>query len=387
MRRAAVVAALAVVTHVSVAVPAAGAQEPTPTVTLRADPSTFEFPGTTTLKGRISPPSEDQVVQILDHEGRIRAEALTNAEGRYKTKLSPRSNATLTSQWGPAISEPVKVRVRAVVATHLEDVRLFGKAHAHGRVRPTHRGARVTLVLLRAGHVVARHRVGLRDGQWFSTRFRIKKPGTYRARVRFDDEDHAPGLDFSTFRSTPLPALAQGASGDYVLLLERRLRALHYFLRGVDRRYDHRTSDAVRAFNKVQRRDRVGSVSESTWRALADPRRAHPRSKTKGFHWEVDQTRQVLLGVTDGKVTSIIHASTGAGGATRDGVFHVFRKVNGYSGNRLYYPSYFDGLRALHGWPEVPTYPASHGCVRLPMWTARPVYDRTPIGTEVRVYH
>ena len=387
MRRAATVAVLAVVAHVSVAVPSAGAQEPAPEVTLRAKPTTFEHPGTTTLRGRISPPSKEQVVQIIDGEGHIRAEALTDAEGRYQTKLSPRANATLTAQWLSAISEPVRVRVRAAVETHLRNVRLFGRARAYGRVRPSHRGGRVAVVLLRAGNVVARHRVRLRDGQWFSTRFRIRKPGTYRARARFDDADHAPGLDHSSFRTTRLPALSQGSTGDYVLALERRLRALHYFLKGVDRRYDHRTADAVRAFNKVQGRERVGSVTESTWRALADPRRAHPRSKAKGFHWEVNQTKQILIGVKNGKVTSIIHVSTGAGGATRDGVFHVFRKVNGYSGGGLYYPSYFDGLRALHGWREVPTYPASHGCVRLPMWTAKAVYDRSPIGTQVRVYH
>jgi N-acetylmuramoyl-L-alanine amidase len=365
----------------------ARAQEPTPTVTLKANPQTFEFPGTTTLSGRISPPAKDQLVQIFDKEGRLRAEATTNAEGRYEVKLSPRSNAVLRAHWTTALSDPVRVRVRAVVETHLTDVRLFGRARVSGNVRPAHRGSRVVVKLLREGNVVARHRVRLREGRWYSTRFRIRKPGTYRARARFDDTDHAPGQDSSTFRTTPLPSLSQGSRNGFVRLLERRLRQLHYHIKGVNRRFDHRTADAMRAFNKVQGRTRVGSVSESTWRALADPRRPHARSKTNGWHWEVNQSKQVLYGVRDGKVRSVIHVSTGAGGATHDGVFHVFRKTAGYSGNRLYYPSYFDGLRALHGWPEVPTYPASHGCVRLPMWTATWVYDRSPIGTEVRIYH
>jgi N-acetylmuramoyl-L-alanine amidase len=387
VRRVATAVVMAAVAHLSVAATGAAAQQQPPEVTLRAEPKSFDFPGTTTLRGRISPPSEDQVVQIIDGGGRVRAEAVTDADGRYRTKLSPRASATLTAQWLSAISEPVRIRVRALVGVSLRDVRLFGKARAHGRVRPTHRGARVAVALLRSGNVVARHRPRLKDGQWFSTRFRIRKPGTYRVRARFDDADHAPGVARSSSRTTLLPSLSEGSTGDYVLALERRLRALHYFLKGVDRRYDHRTADAIRAFNKIQRRERVGNVTESTWRALADPRRANPRSKTNGFHWEVDQTRQVLIGVKDGRARIIIHVSTGAGGATRDGVFHVFRKVNGYSGGGLYYPSYFDGLRALHGWSEVPTYPASHGCVRLPMWTAKSVYNRSPIGTQVRVYH
>ena len=34
----------------------------------------------------------------------------------------------------------------------------------------------------------------------------------------------------------------------------------------------------------------------------------------------------------------------------------------------LYYPSYFLRGFAVHGYVDVPTYPASHGCVRIPIW-------------------
>jgi lipoprotein-anchoring transpeptidase ErfK/SrfK len=154
-----------------------------------------------------------------------------------------------------------------------------------------------------------------------------------------------------------------------------------------DRRFDFRTADAVIAFNKVQGRTRVGYVTESTWRALASPRRPRPRSAATGLHVEVDKTKQVLYLVRDGAVTSIVHVSTGRlEGWTREGAFRVYRKIAGYSGGRLYYPSYFDGLRAIHGWPEVPPYPASHGCVRVPMWTAQYLFARIPMGTMVRIY-
>jgi lipoprotein-anchoring transpeptidase ErfK/SrfK len=95
----------------------------------------------------------------------------------------------------------------------------------------------------------------------------------------------------------------------------------------------------------------------------------------------------VLYMVRDGIISNIVHVSTGRlPGWTREGVFRVYRKIAGYSGGRLYYPSYFDGLRAIHGWPEVPPYPASHGCVRVPMWTATYLYSRIPMGTLVRIY-
>jgi lipoprotein-anchoring transpeptidase ErfK/SrfK len=36
----------------------------------------------------------------------------------------------------------------------------------------------------------------------------------------------------------------------------------------------------------------------------------------------------------------------------------------------LYNPVYFHGGIAVHGAPSVPNYPASHGCVRIPMHIA-----------------
>ena len=162
---------------------------------------------------------------------------------------------------------------------------------------------------------------------------------------------------------------------------------LHYRLAGTDRRYDFRTADAVVAFHKVNRMARTYVVDAATWRRLADPVTPRARFDWRGFHFEVDQTRQVLYTVEDGEVTNVLHVSTGAGGATHDGRFRVYRKLAGYSPNRLYYPSYFDGLRALHGWTEVPTYAASHGCVRIPYWNAQWVFGLASYGTRVAIYH
>jgi peptidoglycan hydrolase-like protein with peptidoglycan-binding domain len=189
-------------------------------------------------------------------------------------------------------------------------------------------------------------------------------------------------------RSTPLPTLRMGSRGVFVGLLERRLASLHYRLVGIDRSFDLRTADAVMAFRKVQRMQRTTVVDASVWRRLADPIVPHPRVKTGGFHIEVDQTRQVLYTVDDGAVTNIMHVSTGKPSTpTRDGSFFVDRKLAGYSAHLLYYPSYFDGNRAIHGWPDVPSYAASHGCVRVPFWNAQWIFGLTPIGTRVVVYH
>jgi len=152
--------------------------------------------------------------------------------------------------------------------------------------------------------------------------------------------------------------------------------------------FDYRTADAVMAFRKVQGMTRVQTVDAATWRALGLPKTFAPRDRSDGFHIEVDQTRQVLVTVRDGQAENIIHVSTGKPSTpTRDGSFHVYSKLAGYSPKRLYYPSFFDGERAIHGWTDVPTYAASHGCVRIPYWVTRWMFDQDPIGTPVLIYH
>jgi hypothetical protein len=269
----------------------------------------------------------------------------------------------------------------------MSPVRLFDEVVVRGETTPAQADVQIEVVLIRSGRGVASRTVATGAAGGFSTSFRVLDPGSYRARATVRTAG-LEGTAVSDRDVTPLPRLSSGSRGVYVELLERRLVELHYRLAApTDGRYDFRTADAVVAFHKVQRMPRSFSVDERTWRALADPRHPHPRRDWRGFHIEVDQTRQVLYTVEDGEVTNVLHVSTGAGGATNDGAFRVFRKIAGYSGGRLYYPSYFDGLRALHGWPEVPTYPASHGCVRIPYWNAQWVFGLATFGTRVVIYH
>lgn len=356
-------------------------------VTLKASRTHLAFGRSTTLSGRVSPPQPNQQVQIIDQHGKTRATTRTNAQGRYSVKLSPRENAKVRARWLAAISDPVHLRVRPLLTVHLRKVRLFGRARIKGSLRPAHPGAAVKLTIFREGRRVGSRRADLKKGRWFAGHFKVRKPGDYRVKATFDDPDHVFVGEHTTRKSPFLPNLSDGSTGPYVKLLERRLRQLQYHVPDPNRSFDYRTVDAVVAFNKVQGRSRVGSVNASTWYALARPFRPRPRASTPRIHIEVDQTRQVLYVVRRGRIDDTIHVSTGAGGGTFDGVWHVYRKIAGYSPHRLYYPSYYEGSRAIHGWPEVPTYPASHGCIRAPYWTAKWIFRIADIGREVRIYH
>jgi hypothetical protein len=328
------------------------------------------------------------VVKILNRDGHVVAKATTKALGKYSVTARGWKNGWLHAEWNGVKSARVYLHVRARVRVRLGQVLLFGTSVATGKVGPPHRGGTVHLTLRRGGTAVAHAAATTNSDGEFRAPFTIAKPGTYRVRATYRDDDRALGAAVSNSGTTPLPSLGVGARGPIVKLLEQRLVALQYRLTYVDGRYDFRTADAVLAFRKVQRMARVFRVTPAVWRKLASPRRPVPRLRTAPRHVEVNQTLQVLYVVIGGKIAYIFHVSTGKPSTpTRDGSFRVWRKVAGYSGHHLYYPSYFDGQRAIHGWPDVPTYPASHGCVRIPYWVTRWMFTQDPVGTRVLVYH
>jgi hypothetical protein len=365
----------------------AGATEGSaPTITLEASRRTLPYGQTVTLSGTVTPaPAPGTSVQIVPDAGPAMEAPV--AGSAFSLEYQPERTVVLRAVLEDGQSEPLRIRVRAVVRANLQRVFLFGKALVTGRVLPAHPGERVEVILRRGKQVAARRWARQDQDGRFRVRIPVRRPGTYRALARFGDEDHLPGKHLTRPRTTPLPRLSRGAQGIHVRLLERRLLRLGYHLTGIDRSFDHRTGDAVVAFHKVQRMPRTKVVTEATWRRLASPFRPRPRATKPAFHIEIDQTRQVIYVVREGRIAKIVHTSTGRNNYTRDGVFRVHRKIAGYSPGRLYYPSYFDGLRAVHGWPEVPTYPASKGCARVPNWTAVWLHDIMPIGTVVRVYH
>ncbi len=357
-------------------------------MTLSASATTVSFGQSVRLSGQISPAAAGETVDIVDAAGFVVAHDTTGANGAYAVSFSPSATVTVHADWQNTLSPDVTVGVRAVVTVHLGAVRLFDRALVHGTVAPASPGPTVDVSLTRDGKLVDTRSPTMGAAGGFEATFRIERPGVYRVRATFADATHLRGNASDGPSTTPLPSLATGSRGEFVLLLERRLVQLHYRLVAVDQSYDYRTADAVMAFRKVQRMPRISTVDTAVWRALADPIVPRPKATTRGFHIEVDQTRQVIYAVENGSITDVIHVSTGKPSTpTPDGSFHVFSKLAGFSSHGLYYPSFFNGERAIHGWVDVPPYAASHGCVRLPYWHAKWIYGLATLGTRVLVYH
>lgn len=360
------------------------------TLTLAASRTSLDFGEVTTLSGSVAPaPPTGTTVEIVDVDasGTVLTSTTTDGGGSFAVDLAPERNVRVAARVEPDQSPPVQLLVRPKLTARLSGVQLFATAVVSGRLQPDHPGGTVKVTLFRGDKVAGRAEAPV-SGSEYAAEFTILRSGRYRAVAAFDDQDHEPAEAATEARrvGTP-PPLHGGSHGRWVAVLEQRLRDLHYLVPRPNRGFDHRTGDAVLAFHKVNGMHRVEAVSRATWKRLANPRTPKPRSKSQKVHIEIDQSRQVLYVVRKGEVDEIVHTSTGAGGATRDGVFKVHRKIAGFSPGRLYYPSYFDGLRAVHGWPDVPPTNASHGCSRVPYWTAKHLFAIMGYGMEVRVYH
>ncbi|NLE73369.1 MAG: L,D-transpeptidase family protein [Actinobacteria bacterium] len=187
------------------------------------------------------------------------------------------------------------------------------------------------------------------------------------------------------------PTQKIGSSGMLVSFLENRLAQLGYALIEVDDYFSESTRDAVMAFQKVERLTRDGQAGEQVWSRLAAAQRPQPRLSATGRRVEIDLTRQVLFLVDNNQVTQILNCSSGTDGwRTPTGRFSIFRKDVDWQRSPLgylYYPAYFYGGFAIHGSRDVPGWPASHGCIRIPVWATVALWNQLFYGIRVDLYH
>jgi N-acetylmuramoyl-L-alanine amidase len=205
----------------------------------------------------------------------------------------------------------------------------------------------------------------------------------------------APQKQASTTLKTEAPL-----DPDEIREAEQRLADLGYWTGPIDRTFDLASRQALIAFQKVEGRKRTGSINAEELEALRKAVRPKPLESSHA-HVEIDLKLQVLFIVdARGIVSHILPVSTGSGqlftsegwsrrAITPTGRFTVQRKLQGWHKSPLgllYYPTYILGGIAIHGNPLVPATPASHGCIRIPMFAAEELSEMTPVGTAVIVH-
>jgi len=202
---------------------------------------------------------------------------------------------------------------------------------------------------------------------------------------------HAPTPELVRLRSARVrvnvfkPQISSG--GAVVDLLQRGLKRMGYAVprSGV---YDDGTARAVMAWRKVNGQARNFVATESVIRRVLAGRGAFKvRHPGDGRHVEADLSRQVLALVNGRKVERVYHTSTGSPVTpTILGRFKVYRKDPGTNALGMVHSSYFIRGYAIHGYASVPPFPASHGCLRVPVPDAWSIYNWVRMGDVVRVY-
>jgi hypothetical protein len=187
---------------------------------------------------------------------------------------------------------------------------------------------------------------------------------------------------------------------------ERRLFEMGYWTGAVDGIFDPATREALIAFQKWEGRPITGRLTIDELEKIRNSsdskaKEAWPKARERGYaHVEVDLDRQLLLVVKDDATVRVLPVSTGTGKPFMDdgqmsiaytprGRFVVYDKGVGWEKppfQSMYYPSYISGGVAIHGYRSVPIQPASHGCIRIPIFAARELSKLMELGTIVLVY-
>ena len=382
MRRVGVVLAAAIVC--AVAAPAALASE----ITLHVSSSGPDYGHKVRFSGHVAPVVPGEAVSLAIGKTFV-SHTTVAADGSFRgTFRASRAGTLLARSADGSSSAPLKLAVRPVLSTHLVAKTLFAPAHLVVRAKPSS-GVKLHLIVLgNHGRQLIEHRSWAHAG---SLVVPFAADGTTLTAYVSGSIGNGPaGSARPAHLTIDTSALGPGSHGSAVRGLKRRLASLTYHQDDLSATWSEQTSDAVLAFQKAEGLPRTALADRLTLARLAVAAVPKAHFGGKGLHIEVDKARQILQLVRDGTVTGTLHVSTGATGNTPVGHFDVLWKApytHTWLGPAILFRTMtFHGGFAIHGFSPVPAYPASHGCVREPMWAANWTYEQTPVGTPVDVY-
>ncbi|HEY4277504.1 MAG TPA: L,D-transpeptidase family protein [Conexibacter sp.] len=205
---------------------------------------------------------------------------------------------------------------------------------------------------------------------------------------------HTPSPQQSGFQSKGAtlavvnPMASPGDSGPFVSLLQQKLAALGYAV-PQSGSYDLGTQLAVEAYRKVLGVSRLQTLDPTVVsRLLSGVGTFHVRFPQHGRHVEANLGQQVLALIDNGRVQRIYTTSSGKPSTpTVLGNFRFYWKDWGTNSEGMVDSNYFIRGYAIHGYASVPTYAASHGCLRVPVSDAAAIFDWVHVGDQIDVYY
>ena len=319
---------------------------------------------------------------------------------RSSTAGATPSSATSTTPPAttPAAGGPVFAKVTLTVPDgFLVDRQLVtvpGRTvHVHGVVKPYVAGQWVLVQdsvngkVFKTDHLRIQPAPGGRNGQFTES---LSSPKAGRVTVQIGHTRNAALAGLLARRS--FAALDEnvsfGSRGAFVALLQQRLAALHFYIpqTGV---YDTGTGLALDAYHRLMHWGTSQTLDSRTISFLLDGYGQFPvRFPGNGRHAEGNLSLQLLALVDGSHVVAIYPISSGKPSTpTILGNFRVYSRVPGYLPDGMYFSNFFISGYAIHGYNPAPDYPASHGCMRLPIVDAISVFNWLAIGDWVDTYY
>jgi hypothetical protein len=261
-------------------------------------------------------------------------------------------------------------------------------------VSPFVAGQQVTVRIDRNGRLVLRRNVAvapLGDGRGrVMVDYTSRLPGTLLVRATHPPTPQQGRIDATPRHAIVVPMHADpGSRGYAVWALQRDLAGIGYSVY-VSGHYDNATTRAVVAYQKITGLPRDGIASSRVFRLLLRGHGLfHVRYRNHGRHFEADLTHQVLAEIEPGgHVRRIYEMSSGKPSTpTVVGSFRIYEKDLGTNAKGMVDSNFFIRGYAIHGYPDVPIYAASHGCLRIPIPDAASVFAWARMGEIVDVYN
>jgi hypothetical protein len=267
------------------------------------------------------------------------------------------------------------------------------KVSVAGRVKPFAAGQVIVVELFRGSKRVSRRVVAVTqasdgNGQ-FAVDFKPRNAGSYTVKARHKATAEQSRFTIARQGFTALGGSVSGGSGKAKIRVAQIALKRLAFVTPVNGRWDGATSRAAIAFRKTNGMARTGgSISKKGFAMLLNGKGGFKlKYPGSGKHVEADLSRQVLVLARNGKPERIYHTASGAPATpTVVGSFRFYRKSPGTNAKGMVHSSYFIRGYAIHGYSSVPTGPASHGCLRVPIPNARSIFDWISLGDRIYVY-
>jgi hypothetical protein len=340
-----------------------------------------------TVSGQLTPGAAQAVTITLG--GAPVAGVTSDDAGAYTADFVARAGGDVVAAAGATQSTPAPLAVQPLLDVSHGTVVPFLKTRYVLAITPASYAGQVSLRLTHRGATVATLDAPAHGGK---ATFDAPLFGIDRFDLSFTAaaDGALAARSLQTRVEVKWTRVAAGSRGPMVKGLLTALARVKVRVPGIGTSFTGQDGDALVAFQKAYSLSRSRVADHAVWRKLDGAKVIKPRFKSPRVHVEVDKRRQILMVVRNGAVAGYIPVSTGATDNTPEGSFSIRQKSPAtsplYGAGSLTWVMGFVGNFAIHGYPVVPSFPASHGCIREPLWVANWTYSQSFVGERLYVY-